>query len=57
MPVVVGLLSVVGLTIALFFDGAGDVLSWIALGIPTAIAIWYSLRGKRKELRRPPEVA
>jgi len=46
MPVVVGSLSAVGLTIALFFDGPGDVLSWVALGIPTAIAVYYGFHSR-----------
>jgi hypothetical protein len=33
-PIVTAIFSVVGLLAALFFDGWGDVLSWIGLGTP-----------------------
>lgn len=38
-PLAVGLLSVVGLLAALFADGLGDLVSWIALAAPVAVAI------------------
>jgi hypothetical protein len=44
MPILLGLLSVAGLLSALIGDGAWDALSWVALGAPTAIGIWYALR-------------
>ncbi|HYP83156.1 hypothetical protein [Variovorax sp.] len=41
-PIVLGLLTAVGLVSALFSDGgAGDVLAWIALGIPVLVGAWY----------------
>lgn len=50
-PVWVGVLSVVGLLAALIGDGVFDGLSWIALGMPTALAIWYGWW--RPRLRKP----
>ena len=40
-PIITAVASVVGLLTALFFDGWGDVLSWVALGIPVAQSIWF----------------
>lgn len=41
-PIVLGLLTIVGLVSALFSDGGfGDALAWVALGIPLAVGIWY----------------
>jgi hypothetical protein len=41
-PIVLGVLTTVGLISALFSDGgAGDVLAWITLGIPVVIGTWY----------------
>jgi hypothetical protein len=44
VPILLGLFSVAGLLSALIGDGVWDALSWAALGIPTAIGIWYALR-------------
>jgi hypothetical protein len=42
-PIVLGVLTAVGLVSALFSDGGlGDMLSGICLGIPTAVGIWFS---------------
>ncbi|MET3459289.1 hypothetical protein [Variovorax atrisoli] len=41
-PVVLGVLTTFGLISALFSDGGlGDILAWIALGIPCVVCIWY----------------
>lgn len=42
-PVVIGLLSLVGLLAALLGDGMADVLSWLALAVPVGVSVW-SLR-------------
>jgi len=47
-PVAVGVLSLAGLLVGLVYDGPGDALSWIALGIPVAVMLWYGW------LRKPP---
>lgn len=48
IPIVLGLLSIAGLIAALVGDGFADVLSWIALGIPLLVGIWFSLRPEKK---------
>lgn len=44
VPLVLGLLSALGLASALFSDGIGDWVSWLALGAPVAASAWYGLR-------------
>ncbi len=47
-PIAMGLLTTTGLVSALFSDGgAGDMLAWVALGIPVAVCAWFGWR-------RPP---
>ena len=47
-PLVMGLLTTVGLISALFSDGgAGDMLAWLTLGIPVAVCIWFGWGRKR----------
>jgi NADH:ubiquinone oxidoreductase subunit 2 (subunit N) len=48
MPILLGLLSGFGLVSALLEDGMWDLLSWLALGIPTALIAWYWLRPVRR---------
>lgn len=48
MPLFIGGASLVGLVVALIADGAGDVASWIALGVPVAIGWWYGLGPGRR---------
>jgi hypothetical protein len=41
-PIVMGVLTSIGLVSALFSDGGfGDMLAWVTLGIPTAACIWF----------------
>jgi hypothetical protein len=47
MPLLLGLLTTIGLLSALLGDGIWDILSAVALGIPVVIGLWYSLRGWR----------
>lgn len=44
MPLLLGLLSVMGLVAALTGDGWRDALSWAALGSPVAAIIWATVR-------------
>jgi len=44
MPVILGASTAVGLAAALLADGAGDVISWLALGVPAIVAIAYALK-------------
>ena len=47
-PIVLGVLTSVGLVSALFSDGGlGDAVAWVALGIPTVIGFWYGWRRPR----------
>ncbi|MDM0011373.1 hypothetical protein QTH87_02870 [Variovorax sp. J22P168] len=44
-PIVLGVLTTIGLVSALFSDGGfGDALAWVALGIPVAVGAWYGWR-------------
>lgn len=53
-PIVLGLLSALGLASGLVSDGLGDVLAWIGLGVPVTTGLYFSLRGRnrRASLRR-----
>ncbi len=42
-----GALTASGLGTALVSDAWGDVWSWVALGIPTAVMTWYALVPRR----------
>jgi hypothetical protein len=42
MPILLGLLSVIGLIAALAFDRAGDIISWILLAMPLIIILQSS---------------
>ena len=48
-PIVLGVLTCVGLVSALFSDhGVGDAVAWVALGIPVAVGAWYGWRRPRR---------
>lgn len=52
MPVLLGVISLVGLLSALLGDGVWDGVSWLALGLPNGIIAWYVIRsGWNKMLR------
>lgn len=44
MPILLGILTVIGLLSALFGDGIWDAISALALGAPVAVGAWFSLR-------------
>jgi len=44
MPLIIAMISSAGLLFALIGDGLWDYLSWLALGIPVAIGLWFSNR-------------
>lgn len=50
MPIVLGILTIIGLLSALFGDGIWDALSAVTLGVPVLVGTYYSLRRKP---RRP----
>jgi hypothetical protein len=47
VPLVLGLLSIAGLLSALLSEGPGRYFSWLALGAPVALAVWFFVRRKR----------
>ena len=47
MPILLGLLTTIGLLSALLGDGFWDIVSAFALGVPVLTGLWYSLRGWR----------
>jgi hypothetical protein len=40
-PIVLGVLTAVGLISALVSDSTGDVLAWLTVGAPVAAVLWY----------------
>lgn len=51
MPAFIGLISFGGLLNALLYDGWGDAISWILLGIPV-IVVGYFWRKKGSEKKK-----
>jgi hypothetical protein len=43
VPILLGVLSIVGLLSALLGDEVWDTLSWLALGVPCVVIVWYWL--------------
>lgn len=43
-PIVIALLSLFGLIIGLIFDGLGDSLAWLCLGMPTVVGLYVWLK-------------
>ena len=46
-PVVLAVVTAVGLLSALLGDAAWDALSWLALGAPVLVAAWFAWRPAR----------
>jgi hypothetical protein len=46
-PVVLAVLSAVGLVGGLVGDGGWDWVAWIGLGAPCVAAVWFGVRGRR----------
>ena len=47
-PIAMGVLTAIGLVSALFSDGGfGDMLAWVALGIPVAACVWFGWLRRR----------
>jgi hypothetical protein len=46
LPLVIAVLSTAGLLFALMGDGVWDWMSWLALGFPVAIGLWFATRRK-----------
>jgi hypothetical protein len=47
IPLVLGVLSLVGLVAALLGDGVWDAVSWVALGTPLVVSVWAVMRDNR----------
>jgi hypothetical protein len=47
MPLLIGVLSLIGLVAALVGDGLWNALSWIALAIPIALCGYFLLRRRQ----------
>lgn len=47
LPLLIGLLSALGLFCALLGDGWWDASAWFGLGIPAVLGTWPLLRHKR----------
>ena len=41
VPILLALVTGVGLASALLGDGGWDVLSWVLLGVPVAVCVWF----------------
>ena len=50
-PLVIAVVSAIGLVGALVGDGAWDWLGWIGLGVPCVVAAWFGLRRARARAR------
>lgn len=40
LPILIGVLSMIGLIAALVGDGVWDAVSWASLGIPVIVTVW-----------------
>lgn len=40
-PIVIGTLSTAGLIVGLVYDDLGDLFSWLTLGMPVVLSVWY----------------
>jgi hypothetical protein len=40
-PIVLGLLTATGLVTGLVSESWGDVWSWVGLGVPAAVIVWF----------------
>jgi hypothetical protein len=41
VPIALGILTSIGLVAALVADGIWDAVSWIGLGVPLAVVLWF----------------
>jgi hypothetical protein len=48
MPILLGILTAIGLLAALLGDGVWDAVSGVTLAIPVLLGIWHSLRKQRR---------
>jgi hypothetical protein len=50
IPFIIGICSATGLLSALIGDGFFDLLSWLSLGVPVVLSIWYLLKTRSKSV-------
>lgn len=48
MPILLGVLTLIGLVSALLGDGIWDLVSGLALGAPVAVGAWHALRPRAR---------
>ena len=48
-PVIIGILSAIGLFSALTGDGFYNLVSWLTLGFPVAVTIWFLVKKKKNQ--------
>ncbi len=48
IPILLGVLSTIGLVSALLGDSIWDAVSWITLGVPCAVIVWFWFGGGRR---------
>jgi hypothetical protein len=44
IPLILGVVSAIGLISALLGNGVWDILSWVMLGLPCAVIAWYLVK-------------
>lgn len=47
IPIVIGIFSGIGLISALTGDGVFDLISWLTLGGPVLLTLWYLFKKKK----------
>lgn len=52
MPILLGILTTIGLIAALLGDGVWDAVSGVALGLPVLLGVWHSLRKQDRQQAR-----
>ena len=53
-PIILGLLTASGLLSALISDDWGDWWSWLGLGVPVVVMLWYGCWPRRGKGNRKP---
>jgi hypothetical protein len=48
IPLLLAVLSAIGLIAALIGDDFWDALSWLGLGVPVVVILWYVARPERR---------
>lgn len=51
LPAIFAAITIIGLSSALFGDGAWDALSWVTLACPIVATVYFVLKSRRPQLR------